>query len=126
MSEFVVVTDPRPGVRVIALNRLEKKNALTRQMYDVLVGVLKTADAATAERWGLVNALCPEAELMDRVFARAEALAAKPARVVRLVKRLLTTPASSVRDRADEELRLLAEQLEAPEAKEAMQAFLER
>jgi enoyl-CoA hydratase/carnithine racemase len=248
MSEFVVVTDPRPGVRVIALNRPEKKNALTRQMYDVLVGVLKTADAdrnvrvvcltgsgdaftagndiadfqsgpppvsdevgpggfiaavagmekpviaavnglavgigttillhcdlvyaaagarfqlpfvnlgivpeagsttilpemlgrhraaellffgepfdaATAERWGLVNALCPEAELMDRVFARAEALAAKPARVVRLVKRLLTTPASSVRDRADEELRLLAEQLEAPEAKEAMQAFLER
>jgi hypothetical protein len=31
MSEFVVVTDPRPGVRVIALNRPEKKNALMRQ-----------------------------------------------------------------------------------------------
>ena len=33
---------------------------------------------------------------------------------------------ASVRDRADEELRLLAEQLDAPEAKEAMQAFIER
>jgi hypothetical protein len=42
------------------------------------------------------------------------------------MKRILTTPAASVRDRADEELRLLAEQLDAPEAKDAMQAFIER
>jgi enoyl-CoA hydratase/carnithine racemase len=66
------------------------------------------------------------AELMDRVLERAELLAAKPARIVRLIKRLLTTPGTAVRERADEELRLLAEQLDAPEAKEAMQAFLER
>jgi enoyl-CoA hydratase/carnithine racemase len=248
MIEFVVVNDPRPAVRVIALTRPEKKNALTRAMYDALATALRAADAdrtirvvcltgsrdaftagndiadfragpppismevgpggfiaavagmekpviaavnglavgigttillhcdlvyaaagarfqlpfvnlgivpeagstlilprtlgrqraaelflfgeplnaATAERWGLVNAVYPEAELMDRVLERAEALAAKPARIVRLIKHLLTTPATSVRDRADEELRLLAEQLDAPEAKEAMQAFLER
>jgi enoyl-CoA hydratase/carnithine racemase len=83
-------------------------------------------DAATAERWGLVNAIYPDAELMDRTLERSEALAAKPARVVRLIKRLLTTPATSVPDRAEEELRLLAEQLDAPEAQEAMQAFLAR
>jgi len=248
MSEFVVVSDPRPAVRVIAISRPEKRNALTRAMYDALATALRAADAdstvrvvcltgsgdaftagndivdfrsgpppisnevgpggfiaavaemekpviaavnglavgigttillhcdfvyaaagarfqlpfvnlgivpeagstvmlpgalgrhraaelflfgeplsaATAERWGFVNSVCPEAELMDRVLERAEVLAAKPARVVRLIKRLLTTPATSVRDRAEEELRLLAEQLGAPEAKEAMQAFLER
>jgi len=248
MSEFVVVSDPRPGVRVIALHRPEKKNALTRAMYDALSAALRTADpdrnirvvclsgsgdaftagndisdfrlgpppvsnevgpggfiaavagmekpviaavnglavgigttillhcdlvyaaagarfqlpfvslglvpeagstgilpgafgrrraselllfgeflnAVTAERWGLVNAVFPDADLMDRVLERAEALAAKPARVVRLIKHLLTTPATSIRERAEEELRLLVEQLDAPEAREAMQAFVER
>ena len=53
-------------------------------------------------------------------------MAVKPARVVKLIKRLLRTPAASVQDRADEELRLLVEQLDAGEAQEAMQAFLER
>jgi enoyl-CoA hydratase/carnithine racemase len=83
-------------------------------------------DAASAERWGLVNSVFPDGELMDRTLERAEALAAKPARVVRLIKRLLTTPATSLRERADEELGLLAEQLDAGEAREAMQAFVER
>jgi len=46
--------------------------------------------------------------------------------VVKLIKRLLRTPAASVQDRADEELRLLVEHLDAGEAQEAMQAFLER
>jgi enoyl-CoA hydratase/carnithine racemase len=248
MNEFVVVTDPRPGVRVIAINRPDKKNALTREIYDDLTGALRAADAdksvrvvcltgtaeaftagndiadfrsgpppvsdqvgpggfiaavagmekpviaavnglaigigttillhcdlvyaaararfqapfvnlgivpeagstlilperigrhraaelflhgdaldaATAERWGLVNAVFPDEALMERTLERAEALAAKPARVVRLIKRLLTTPAPSARERAREELRLLADQLDGAEAKEAMQAFSER
>ncbi len=41
MSEFVVVSDPRPAVRVVTLNRPEKKNALTRDMYDALAAALK-------------------------------------------------------------------------------------
>src|SRR5258708_37491710 len=45
MSEFVVITDPRPAVRVIALSRPEKKNALTRAMYDALSAALRAADA---------------------------------------------------------------------------------
>jgi enoyl-CoA hydratase/carnithine racemase len=40
-----VVSDPRPAVRVVTLNRPEKKNALTRDMYDVLAAALKAADA---------------------------------------------------------------------------------
>jgi hypothetical protein len=38
----------------------------------------------------------------------------------------VTTPATSIRERADEELGLLAAQLDGDEAREAMQAFLER
>ena len=45
MSEFVVVSDPRPAVRVIALSRPEKKNALTRAIYDALSAALRAADA---------------------------------------------------------------------------------
>jgi enoyl-CoA hydratase/carnithine racemase len=45
MSEFVAVSDPRPAVRVIALNRREKKNALSREMYAALASALKEADA---------------------------------------------------------------------------------
>jgi enoyl-CoA hydratase/carnithine racemase len=248
MNALVTASDPHPGVRVIAMNRPDKKNALTREMYDALVGAFRAADAdgnvrviclsgtgdaftagndvaefrtgpppvshdvgpggfiaavagmrkpviaavnglavgigttillhcdlvyaavgarfqlpfvnlgivpeagstfilpgllghhraaelllfgealdaTTAHRWGLVNAVFPNAELMDRTLERAAALAAKPARVVKLIKRLLRTPAASVQDRADEELRLLVEQLDAGEAQEAMQAFLER
>jgi len=248
MSDLISVSDPHPGVRLIAMNRPEKKNALTREMYDALVGAFRAADvdgnvrvvcltgtgdaftagndiaefragpppisrdvgpggfiaavagmekpviaavnglavgigttillhcdlvyaatgarfqlpfvnlgivpeagstfilpgllghrraaelllfgeafdATTAHGWGLVNAVFANAELMDRALERAMALVAKPARVVRLVKRLLRTPAVSAQDRADEELRLLAAQLDAGEAQEAMQAFLER
>jgi enoyl-CoA hydratase/carnithine racemase len=45
LSEFVFVSDPRPAARVVTLNRPEKKNALTRDMYDALAAVLKPADA---------------------------------------------------------------------------------
>src|SRR5258708_28094970 len=50
MSEFVVVSDPRPAVRLIALNRPEKKNALTRAMYDALPIALRAADADSTVR----------------------------------------------------------------------------
>jgi enoyl-CoA hydratase/carnithine racemase len=38
MNALVTASDPHPGVRVIAMNRPDKKNALTREMYDALVG----------------------------------------------------------------------------------------
>src|SRR5260370_31357120 len=50
MSKFVLTTEPRPGVRVIALSRPEKKNALTRDMYDAAGAALKAADAAQTVR----------------------------------------------------------------------------
>src|SRR5258708_26627324 len=50
MSEFVVVSDPRPAVRLIALSRPEKKNALTHAMYDALATPLRAADADSTVR----------------------------------------------------------------------------
>jgi enoyl-CoA hydratase/carnithine racemase len=50
LSEFVVVSDPRPDVRVVTLNRPEKKNALTRDMYDALAAAPKAADADRSVR----------------------------------------------------------------------------
>lgn len=83
-------------------------------------------DAATARDWGLINGVVPDAELLGHTLDRAAALAARPTRVVRLIKRLLTSEAPSLEARIAEEIRLLAEQLEAPEAQEAIRAFIER
>ncbi len=46
-------------------------------------------DAATAERWGLVNRLCEPAELVPAAVALAERLAAGPSVVLELTKRLV-------------------------------------
>jgi enoyl-CoA hydratase/carnithine racemase len=83
-------------------------------------------DAETALGWGLINEVVPDAELLGHALDRAAALAARPARVVRSIKRLLTTEAPSLEARIAEEIRLVSEQLEAPEAQEAMRAFAER
>lgn len=48
MSEHVAVTDGADGVRLIALNRPEKKNALTGAMYDALRAALVSADGSDA------------------------------------------------------------------------------
>jgi 2-(1,2-epoxy-1,2-dihydrophenyl)acetyl-CoA isomerase len=46
-------------------------------------------DAATAERWGLVNRVVPHAELMAETLALAEKIAAQPPHALRLGKALL-------------------------------------
>ncbi len=46
-------------------------------------------DAATAERWGLVNRVFPDAQLMKETLAFARKLAQGPARAIGLTKRVL-------------------------------------
>ena len=48
MSEFVVVSDPRSAVRVIALSRPEKKSALTRAMYEPVSNKTEAREAMQA------------------------------------------------------------------------------
>ena len=46
-------------------------------------------DAATLERWGLINLVVPDDKLMDAALELANKIAANPARSLRLTKRLL-------------------------------------
>jgi len=46
-------------------------------------------DAATAERWGMVNRVYPAAQLMEETLAFARKLAAGPTRAIGLTKRVL-------------------------------------
>lgn len=48
MSEHVRIEDLAGGVRLVTLDRPEKKNALTGAMYDAMRGALEEADAAEA------------------------------------------------------------------------------
>jgi enoyl-CoA hydratase/carnithine racemase len=49
MSDLIVVQD-EGAVRVIRMNRPEKKNALTQPMYDAMTAALREAGASTAIR----------------------------------------------------------------------------
>ena len=83
-------------------------------------------DVATARDIGLVNAACPAAELDALVRARAAALAAKPPAALRLTKALLKGDATAVTARIAEESVQFRRLLLAPEAREAMAAFMEK
>lgn len=83
-------------------------------------------DARTAREVGIVNAIFPGAELAGSVRERALALAAKPPASLRLTKALLKSHSTDVAERMAEEGAHFAAQLKSPEAREAMEAFLQR
>jgi enoyl-CoA hydratase/carnithine racemase len=83
-------------------------------------------DARTAQAAGIVNTVLPSADLATTVRDRALALAAKPPAALRLTKALLKGQSTTVPDRMAEEGVHFAAQLKSPEAREAMEAFLQR
>jgi enoyl-CoA hydratase/carnithine racemase len=83
-------------------------------------------DARTAHEIGLVNALVPANELAGMVQQRAAALAAKPPASLRMTKALLRREPESVPARMTEEGKHFSRQLVSPEAREAMEAFMQR
>lgn len=84
-------------------------------------------DAVTAHQWGLVNAVLPEAELLDTALRKARQLAAQPSSSVRLTKALMKRPMEAAVSKAmDEELAHFMELLQSPAAAEALQAFVEK
>ena len=52
MTDHILIERPEtaPGVQVIRLNRVEKKNALTRAMYQAMTDALKAGDADESVR----------------------------------------------------------------------------
>lgn len=83
-------------------------------------------DAGTALAWGLVNEVVEDADLMATVQERAERLTRQPARLLRETKRLLAAPSDDLLRRMDDELALLGQQIEQPEAREAFAALRAR
>ncbi|WP_428492437.1 enoyl-CoA hydratase [Rhodopila sp.] len=83
-------------------------------------------DAETAHRWGLVNQVVADAELMATARGIAARLAALPAAAVRQTKDLMKNGRPDVAGRIEQEMRLFRDRLRSPEAAEAFQAFVEK
>lgn len=83
--------------------------------------------ADTALQWGLVNAVVPDAEVLEVATARARTLASRPAEALQVSKallkhRLVPLAAEAMRDEGREFGRLL----HSPAAREALAAFVDR
>ncbi|WP_428534598.1 enoyl-CoA hydratase [Rhodopila sp.] len=83
-------------------------------------------DAETAHRWGLVNQVVADAELMTAARAVATRLAALPPAAVRQTKDLMKHGRPNVAGRIEQEMAVFRERVRSPEAAEAFQAFLEK
>ena len=83
--------------------------------------------AQKAHEIGIVTAVVPQEHLLQEAEKAAAALAELPRESLRLTKRLMrATHEKAVGERIMEEGRLVLERLRSPEAKEAMNAFLEK
>jgi enoyl-CoA hydratase/carnithine racemase len=84
-------------------------------------------DADTALQWGLVNAVRSDRELDGFARHKAQQLAAQPPSAVQLSKSLMKRATlAAIEEAMAEEGRHFLARLQSPEAREAMQAFLER
>ncbi len=83
-------------------------------------------DAETAHRWGLVNQVVADAELMVAARGIAARLAALPPAAVRQTKDLMKNGRPDVAGRIEQEMALFRERLRSPEAAEAFRAFVEK
>jgi len=91
----------------------------------LLLGQPFTAEKACEA--GIVTDVVPEAELLQRALKAATQLAELPPESIRLTKRLMkSVHGEAVKRQVGEESRLFVERLSSPEAKEAMNAFLEK
>ena len=126
----------------IELARLDKKNAITTEMYVQLAEALAAADADREVRAVLLHGSrdCftagndisdflkrpPGQQSPSRPFFEIlPALAELPPESIRLTKRLMkSVHADAVKQQIGEEGRIFVERLASPEAKEAMSAFL--
>ena len=84
-------------------------------------------DAAKALEIGLINAVVPDAGVLEHAMAQARKLASQPAASVRLTKQLMKrAQAALVEQTMREEGRHFKLRLVSPEAKEAFSAFFEK
>lgn len=83
--------------------------------------------AERAVQLGIANAVCADGKAHDFAYERAQALASKPPKALRLTKELMKrNRQTSTQEQMQAESVHFAAQLASPEAREAMQAFMER
>jgi enoyl-CoA hydratase/carnithine racemase len=83
--------------------------------------------AEAAREAGLVNALCPDEQVLGTALAKARQVSALPPAAVRLTKSLMKRhSASALRQTMIDEAAFFMERLRSPEAREAVAAFRER
>ena len=83
--------------------------------------------AAKACEIGLVNAVYPDAEFIDKAYAQAQKLAQQPPASVRITKALLRRPlAQPIADAMAAEREQFSERLKSGESDEAFSAFFEK
>lgn len=84
-------------------------------------------DAQTASRVGIVNQVVPADELDSLAWSKAQQLASKPPQALRQTKMLLKRGnQQAVEETISYELGIFAERIQSDEARQIMQAFLER
>lgn len=87
----------------------------------------ETIDAGRALDFGIANAVFDDHHYQDKALHEARRLAAQPPASVRLTKAFLKGPVrDQVRAQMDAEGKEFIARLSAPEAREAMQAFVEK
>ena len=90
----------------------------------LLLGEVFSADQA--REIGLVNAVFPDTELIDKAYARARQLAQQPPASVRVTKALLKRSISeNTSDAMAQEMKHFTERLGSAECREALSAFFE-
>ncbi len=84
-------------------------------------------NAARASELGLVTSVVPEADLLARATATAEALAQKPPVAMRAAKELMKRPLrAQLEEAVNRELAEFAARVRSPETKEAISAFFQK
>ena len=102
--------------------RLPRLVGRGRALEIILGGV--DIDAATAERWGLLNRIYPAADINQAVADLAHRIARFPQPAVRLAKASVNAAELPLSQGLEEEAYLFARLLRTPEAQQAMQKFM--
>jgi enoyl-CoA hydratase/carnithine racemase len=79
-----------------------------------------------ALEYGIVAKICEPETLLEEAQAMAQKLASKPRAALRDSKKLMRRPAEPLADRVAAEMEVFGDRLEAPEAREAFNAFFEK
>jgi enoyl-CoA hydratase/carnithine racemase len=103
---------------------LPRRCGMARASELLLLG--ETIPAERAERFGLVNAVLPAADLHAHALEKAKALARKPPQALASARNMLRGDVNELLARMDEEGREFAKRLGLPEARAAFMAFMQR